>query len=556
MGFAALAISGLLAAAPGRVVAVHYFDNRTGNAEWDVLCKGVADMLVTDLTQVPGITVVEREKLESVLGELKLQRSQWFDPKSAQQVGKLLGAQVIVTGQFVEVKPTLAIEARALEIGSGKVVATARVKGTADDFFSLELELANALASGLVKGAKVGAQGPADADTALEYAKALDERDRGDLAAASRRMSQVVRSSPDFRLGKQRAAELVAFLAKASERRDDALAEVRAGLEERLAKRAAAGRGTDRVCSTVLLGALAASDLRDVVGEGLSEKGVNVLKKRVHPAAKKPLDRLAQLEVELLDAVTKEPLAKGLTGCRGTREDEADFASLGVKVPAPSTLTRTALLDGLVRLYAFGETPRWAGVQFRVAPAPVVLDARLRDVTDAQLTALKEALLAAGGPLAEPKAMGDWTELAGQVDVLFGRADAAIEKWQTFLTRYPAADGFPRIKQRLELLMGTTPEAQDFANALPACGSAITKGMSREVQRVGWAEGAKGLERLMTKVEGRCKGKRDAIAALWTALVAEAAFWSECALLGAAERKLAALEPNEPHAVFADVCVE
>ena len=132
MSALALVLSASLSAAPcagGCRVAVHYFDNRTHEAEWDVLCKGVADMLITDLAQVPGLTLVEREKLDAVVGELKLQHTQWFDPKSAQQVGRLLGANVVVTGQFLEVKPTLAIEARAVEVGSGKVLATTRVSG-------------------------------------------------------------------------------------------------------------------------------------------------------------------------------------------------------------------------------------------------------------------------------------------------------------------------------------------------------------------------------------------------------------------------------------------
>jgi TolB-like protein len=551
---AALATLTLLSAP--RVVAVHYFDNRTGDGEWDMLCKGVADMLVTDLAQVPGLTLVERERLEAALAELKLQRTQWFDPKSTQQVGKLLGAQVMVTGQFLELKPDFVIEARALEVGSGKVVASVRVKGTSSDFFALELELANALASGLVTGSRVGANAPTDADTALEYAKALDEKDRGDLAAASRRMSHVVRAAPDFRLGKQRSAELLAFLARATEAHDDALAATRAELEQRLAKRGAAGRGTDPVCTTVLQSALAAGDLRAVVGEGLSEKGINVLKKSVHSAAKKPLDRLAELGAGVLDAVTKQPLSAGRIGCRGTERDEADFASLGVKLPPPALLTRAAVLDALVRLLAFGETPAWSGASFRVSPAPAVLDPAARARADQYLTALRDELLAPDAGRTASAAMGQWTDLAGQVDVLFGRQDAAIEKWQAFLTRHSDAPTFAQIKRRLELLLGTTPEAQDFAAALPGCASALTKGMSREVQRVGWAEGAKGLERLMASVEAKCKGRREPLTQLYVAMVSEAAFWSECALLGAAERKLAALEPNERHAVFADVCVE
>ncbi|MBL8956718.1 MAG: hypothetical protein JNK82_38445 [Myxococcaceae bacterium] len=550
-----LALVSLLAAGD-RVVAIHYFDNRTGDAELDVLCKGVADMLVTDLVGVPGLSIVEREKLEAVLQELKLQRTQWFDPKSAQQVGKLLGASVVVTGQFVEVKPTLAIDARALDVATGKVVATARVKGPAADFFALELELANALAGGLVKGAKATAQGPADTATVLEYARALDEKDKGDVAAASRRMGQVVRAAPDFRLGKKRHAELIEFLAKATSANDDALAKVRRELEARLARGVADDLGFSRVCADVLLAALTVSDLRTSVGAGLSETGTNVLTRRERAKSAKHLDRLMALSADLLDSAPRH--VSGTDTSCGDWRDRADLTRLGVKHPGVVNLLPPQLLDAHLRLLAFGQTPAWAGASFRVAPAPAIANPELAKVVDKWVDVYRATLLETvkRTRLPEESAMGDWTEMAGQIDVLFGRPDAAVEKWQLFLTKYPGSKAWGRIKRKLELMLGTTPEAEDFAKGLGACKAELVPLMSKEVQRVGWVEGPKGLERLTSKVEPACREKREALVAFYTALVAEAAFWNECALLQSSERKLAALQPETSHEVFLELCAE
>ena len=49
----ALPLATVLAAAPLNV-AVLYFDNDTGRAEYDVLKKGLADMIVTDLSASPA----------------------------------------------------------------------------------------------------------------------------------------------------------------------------------------------------------------------------------------------------------------------------------------------------------------------------------------------------------------------------------------------------------------------------------------------------------------------------------------------------------------------
>src|SRR5882724_7355772 len=89
----------LAAADPARpVISVLYFDNKSTNADLDVMRKGLADMIVTDLVAWDGVTVVERDRLEAVLAELKLQSSKKLDAATAVKVGKLIGAQYYLTG--------------------------------------------------------------------------------------------------------------------------------------------------------------------------------------------------------------------------------------------------------------------------------------------------------------------------------------------------------------------------------------------------------------------------------------------------------------------------
>ena len=92
--------TGRPAAAPASVMVL-YFDNDTGHAEYDSLAKGLADMMITDLSSVPSLRVVEREKLEALLAELKLQRKKYFDPKTAQHIGRGTGASYAITGSFL-----------------------------------------------------------------------------------------------------------------------------------------------------------------------------------------------------------------------------------------------------------------------------------------------------------------------------------------------------------------------------------------------------------------------------------------------------------------------
>ena len=82
-------------------LAVSYFDNTSKDASLDPLRKGIAEMLITDLSISPDIKLLERERLNDVLKELKLQSSSFVDPKSAAQLGKGLGAAYILTGSYL-----------------------------------------------------------------------------------------------------------------------------------------------------------------------------------------------------------------------------------------------------------------------------------------------------------------------------------------------------------------------------------------------------------------------------------------------------------------------
>src|SRR5262249_7790431 len=96
-----LALLALLAgAAPRPAVAILYFDYAGADADMALLKKGLAQMLISDLSAVDAVQLVERDRLEAVLAELKLGRSGAIDPATAAKVGKLLGARYQVLGGY------------------------------------------------------------------------------------------------------------------------------------------------------------------------------------------------------------------------------------------------------------------------------------------------------------------------------------------------------------------------------------------------------------------------------------------------------------------------
>ncbi len=137
------------AAEPAIRVAVIDFQGAGAVDGYESLGAGLQSMLTTDLASAHSIAVVERTKLAQLRREMKLSRSAAADPKTALRVGKLASATHVVTGTFTLVGKELRLDARTIEIATGRVVLATDAKGERDAFFELEKKLANAIVAGI-----------------------------------------------------------------------------------------------------------------------------------------------------------------------------------------------------------------------------------------------------------------------------------------------------------------------------------------------------------------------------------------------------------------------
>jgi len=205
-------------------VAVLYFDYEGRSEEMGLLRKGLAQLLISDLSVNSNIQVVERARLQDLLDELKLNQSGSFDKATANKVGRLLGAHYLVIGSYFDVLGTLRLDARAVETETGRIVRSVGANGRPDDFLELEQKIATQLGQALVEAAQsreqsgknarqpvpgTGAPAPGTvpgrpkrlpAEVAIGYSKALDAIDRDDKEVARKTLETVVRDQPDFQL--------------------------------------------------------------------------------------------------------------------------------------------------------------------------------------------------------------------------------------------------------------------------------------------------------------------------------------------------------------------
>lgn len=83
---------------PGSI-AVQAFVNR-GNEAYRAMAKGLAAMIIADLNKVPGLKVLEREKVQLLVNEAKLGDSGLADTASAVRSGRLMRSEKVVVGNF------------------------------------------------------------------------------------------------------------------------------------------------------------------------------------------------------------------------------------------------------------------------------------------------------------------------------------------------------------------------------------------------------------------------------------------------------------------------
>jgi TolB-like protein len=206
-GFASRAVGA--PAAPARpTLAILFFDYTGKDEALAPLREGLAQMLISDFSAGGQVRVVERTRLKALLEEQKLGQSGRVDPASASRVGKLLGARFLVLGSFFDLKNVLRIDARVVEVETGRIIRGVGANGPADDFWTLQKNVAQKLGE-VLEGALPAFTRPAPSTppkvkskTIATYGRALSAIDAGRKAEAKKLLDQVVAEAPQFSLAK------------------------------------------------------------------------------------------------------------------------------------------------------------------------------------------------------------------------------------------------------------------------------------------------------------------------------------------------------------------
>jgi TolB-like protein len=195
------------------VVAVVPMEYQGGDDQYAPLGRGLAEMFTTDLANVGRLKVVERVRLQAILDELELARSQYVDQSTAPRVGRLLGAGRLVGGSYlVTDDEQVRLQVTLANVGTGeRMPQLENQRASLSDLFDLQTKVTFSIVDQL--GVELTPQERAaiqevptqSIQAFLAYSRGLMEEDRGNFGTAAQYYRQAQQMDPNFEQAAQRS---------------------------------------------------------------------------------------------------------------------------------------------------------------------------------------------------------------------------------------------------------------------------------------------------------------------------------------------------------------
>jgi TolB-like protein/outer membrane protein assembly factor BamD (BamD/ComL family) len=192
--------------ADDKTVAVTSFSN-LGSEKLGPLGKGMAAMLISDLSKVPDLKVVDRIRLQALLQEMKLGTTGLVDANTAPKVGKLLKARHVTTGSLADLeKDNLQIASVVVDAHQrAGLISSQDARGQLKEFYDLEKKIACQIIQALGKDCQKVPDGfymihTKSMPALVLYSRGLDEFDKENYDEARDLFQQSLDEDPKFDL--------------------------------------------------------------------------------------------------------------------------------------------------------------------------------------------------------------------------------------------------------------------------------------------------------------------------------------------------------------------
>jgi TolB-like protein len=205
------------AAAGLPAVVVWDFENQTpavrpGNTS-DYLKRSLSENLTASLLAVPGLPVVERQRLKDLLAEQKVAAGDLADDDARLRLGRIIGASRMVFGGYFVLGDQVQVHVRLIDTASSRVLfsdeAQAPLATVMQQVEPLNRRLAEALG-----GAPAGLRAGHPAELWRAYDRALALADAGQLDAAVQALQDLLAQDKDFTPAERQLVALLDRMAR------------------------------------------------------------------------------------------------------------------------------------------------------------------------------------------------------------------------------------------------------------------------------------------------------------------------------------------------------
>ena len=180
------------------------------------LTSGVPELILLELARNPAIRTVEPARLHRVLVSQKLDQPGRVDDETASRIGRIIGAQWMIRGNFTsDGHGTIRVAAYMVDVATGEVEHTANAEGKQANLASLIGQIAEHLGhdmhlAELPKESKRAREitQRASYQTTLLFARAIEARDAGRVQQAITLLQQLLANEPTYEPAKNELTRL------------------------------------------------------------------------------------------------------------------------------------------------------------------------------------------------------------------------------------------------------------------------------------------------------------------------------------------------------------
>jgi tetratricopeptide (TPR) repeat protein len=185
-------------------VAVFYFKDTSTDNSLRPFQKAMAKMIITDLSQVSALKVLERLQVQYLLREMELGDTGIVEEKTAPRYGRLLGASNLIVGSMGP--GSLHVKTAVASTTEEDVVGIIAVGSEIDQFYYLEKEIVYNVLKVLdvkfttAEKEKFSQYHTKNLQAVVYFGKGLEALDVGEWKEAKSYFQQAVEEDPEFKL--------------------------------------------------------------------------------------------------------------------------------------------------------------------------------------------------------------------------------------------------------------------------------------------------------------------------------------------------------------------